>query len=103
MTDFKQESHYTENVQDHLKQVESLLHKHALLEEVVHRQELPRDDRHTLLDTLVHKQHIAELKRLLDNLHPADIAYILEALPIEQRLLVWSLVKADRMDSMEIP
>jgi len=96
MTDFKQESHYTENVQDHLKQVESLLHKHALLEEVVHRQELPRDDRHTLLDTLVHKQHIAELKRLLDNLHPADIAYILEALPIEQRLLVWSLVKADR-------
>ena len=96
MTDFKQESHYTENVQDHLKQVESLLHKHTLLEEVVHRQELPRDDRHTLLDTLVHKQHIAELKRLLENLHPADIAYILEALPIEQRLLVWSLVKADR-------
>jgi len=96
MTDIKQESHYTENVQDHLKQVESLLHKHALLEEVVHRQELPRDDRHTLLDTLVHKQHIAELKRLLDNLHPADIAYILEALPIEQRLLVWSLVKAER-------
>jgi magnesium transporter len=95
MTEIKQESHYTENVQDHLKQVESLLHKHALLEAVIHRQELPRDDRHTLLDTLVHKQHIAELKRLLDNLHPADIAYILEAIPIEQRLLVWDLVKAE--------
>ncbi len=95
MTNIKQERHYTENVQDHLKQVESLLQKHSLLEAVVHRQELPRNDRHDLLDTLVHKQHIAELKRFLDNLHPADIAYILEALPIEQRLLVWSLVKAE--------
>ena len=95
MTNIKQERHYTENVQDHLKQVESLLQKHSLLEAVVHGQELPRNDRHDLLDTLVHKQHIAELKRFLDNLHPADIAYILEALPIEQRLLVWNLVKAE--------
>lgn len=96
MTDFDQEPHYTENVQDHLKQVESLLHKHALLEEVIHRQEIPRVDRHTLVDTLVHKQHLAELQRKLDGLHPADIAYILESLPIEQRMLVWDLVKAER-------
>ncbi|MGC2049105.1 MAG: magnesium transporter [Gallionella sp.] len=96
MTDINQENHYSENVQDHLKQVESLLHKHALLETVVHRQELPREDRHALLDTMVHKQHIAELRHKLDSLHPADIAYILEALPIEQRLLVWDLVKSER-------
>ncbi|MEO8331369.1 MAG: magnesium transporter [Gallionella sp.] len=95
MTDTTQEHHYTENVQDHLKQVETLLHKHALLEEVVHRQELPRNDRHALLDTLVHKQHLAELRLKLNSLHPADIAYILEALPIEQRLLVWGLVKPE--------
>jgi len=95
MTDTNQDHHYTENVQEHLKQVESLLHKHALLENVIHRQELPRDDRHALLDTLVHKQHLAELQRKLDGMHPADIAYILEALPIEQRLLVWDLVKAE--------
>ncbi|MGB9093642.1 MAG: magnesium transporter [Gallionella sp.] len=95
MTDSSQEHHYTENVQEHLKQVEALLHKHALLEEVIHRQELPRDDRHALLDRLVHKQHIAELQRKLDGMHPADIAYILEALPIEQRLLVWGLVKSE--------
>ena len=42
MNDTNQEHHHTENVQDHLKQVESLLNKHALLEEVVHRQEMPR-------------------------------------------------------------
>lgn len=96
MTDTPQKGHYTENVQDHLKEVESLLHKHALVEEVVHKQELPREDRHALLDTLLHKQHLAELQSKLDSLHPADIAYILEALPIEQRLLVWNLVKSER-------
>jgi magnesium transporter len=95
MNDISQEHHYTENVQEHLKQVESLLHKHALLEDVIHRQELPREDRHTLVDTLVHKQHLAELRHKLEGLHPADIAFILEALPIEQRMLVWNLVKAE--------
>jgi magnesium transporter len=39
---------------------------------------------------------LVELRRKLDDLHPADIAYILEALPLEERLAVWSLVKADR-------
>jgi magnesium transporter len=95
MNDINQEHHYTENVQEHLKQVESLLHKHALLEDVIHRQELSREDRHALVDTLIHKQHLAELRRKLESLHPADIAFILEALPIEQRLLVWNLVKAE--------
>src|SRR5919198_4501283 len=38
----------------------------------------------------------AELRARLDALHPADIAYLLEALPLEERLAVWNLVKADR-------
>ncbi|MEQ1588796.1 MAG: magnesium transporter [Gallionella sp.] len=96
MQDSNQDNHHTENVQDHLKQVESLLHKHALLEEVAHRQVIPREDRHAVVDSLLHKQHLAELHRKLDTLHPADIAYILEALPIDQRLLVWGLVKSER-------
>lgn len=96
MTDTPLEHHYTDNVQAHLKQVEALLNKHALLEAVVHKQELPRAERHTLVDTLVHKQNLAELQRKLDALHSADIAYILEALPIEQRLMVWEMVKSDR-------
>jgi len=36
------------------------------------------------------------LRALLDELHPADIAYILEALPRDARLRVWDLVKAER-------
>jgi len=96
MTNAHSENHHTENVQEHLKQVELLMHKHALVETIAHKQELAREDRHVLVDTLLHKQHLAELQRKLDELHPADIAYILEALPIEQRLLVWDLVKSER-------
>ena len=35
------------------------------------------------------------IKDKLDDLHAADIAYILEALPVDQRLIVWSLVSSD--------
>jgi len=38
----------------------------------------------------------AELRLQLDALHPADIAFILESLPLDDRLAVWQLVKADR-------
>ncbi|WP_430390395.1 magnesium transporter [Dyella sp. 20L07] len=37
-----------------------------------------------------------ELQQLLDGLHPADIAYVLEALPLTDRLAIWHRVKADR-------
>jgi magnesium transporter len=96
MNEIERDSHYTEDVQEHLQKVQSLLEKHALVESLAHRQEMLRDERHELVESLLHKQHLNALREKLDSLHPADIAYILEALPIEQRLLVWDLVKAER-------
>src|SRR3954463_15696133 len=42
------------------------------------------------------KSRSAELRTKLDAPHPADISYLLEALPLDERLEVWNLVKADR-------
>jgi magnesium transporter len=53
-------------------------------------------ERHKIQGGLAHEQDIADLQRKLDALHPADVADILEALPLEDRLDVWDLVKADR-------
>ncbi len=39
---------------------------------------------------------VAELRAKLDAMHPADIAYLLESLPLEERQIVWNLVKAER-------
>jgi len=88
-----QENKTHESVQESLQHVQALLHKQQIVESLVHKQEMPR---HDLVESLVHKQHLAELRKLLDTLHPADVAYILEALPLDQRLLVWDLVKAER-------
>lgn len=82
-----------ESLQQSLQQVINLLKKHRLVEELVHKQDMPK---HSLVELLVHKQNLAELQKKLDELHPADVAYILEALPIEERLQVWDLVKAER-------
>lgn len=82
-----------ESLQESLQQVIHLLNKHRLVEELVHKQDMPK---HHLVESLVHKQNLAELRMKLDELHPADVAYILESLPIEQRLAVWDLVKAER-------
>jgi magnesium transporter len=90
------ESHHTDNVQDHLHKVQGLLETHALVEDLAHRQEMARMERHELVDKMLHRQHLSELREELEGLHPADIAYILEALPIGQRLQVWDLVKAER-------
>ncbi|HOY88080.1 MAG: magnesium transporter [Methylotenera sp.] len=43
-----------------------------------------------------HSHDYSRLQRKLDTLHPADVADILEALPLDQRLQVWDLVKAER-------
>jgi len=84
---------HSEDVQHRLREVQDLLARHKLVENLVHRQEMPR---HDLVETLVHRQHLVELHRKLDAMHPADIAYVLEALPLDERLFVWDLVKTER-------
>jgi magnesium transporter len=82
-----------ESLSESLQQVISILEKHKLVEGLVHKQDMPK---HDLVESLVHKQNLHELQKKLEDLHPADVAYILEALPLDDRLKVWDLVKAER-------
>lgn len=82
-----------DSLQGSLQQVLALLHRHRLVENLVHKQDMPK---HTLVESLVHKQNLRALQKKLDQLHTADVAYILESLPLEDRLVVWELVKAER-------
>jgi len=81
-----------EYLRKHLSEVVELLNKQRLEEAIVQQQVMPH---HDLVETLMHKQHQVALKQKLDGLHSADIAYILEALPVDQRLMVWNLVESD--------
>jgi hypothetical protein len=84
----------THKVEDHLRQIVKLLEKHRLVETMVDRDRA--SPRHNLIESLVHRQHLVELQLKLRSLHPADIAYILEALPLDDRLLVWRQIEDGR-------
>ena len=71
-----------ESLGETLQQVIQLLEKHKLVEHVVHRQDMPN---HDLVESLVHKQNLSILQQKLDQLHPADVAYILESLRLDDR------------------
>jgi magnesium transporter len=93
MAEPAQDSRQQDNVHEALREVVEMLDKHELVEKLVHNQEMQK---HELVEQLVHKQNLVSLQKILEGLHPADVAYILEALPLPRRLMVWDLVKAER-------
>ena len=88
----KNESERKESLSIVIEQINNLLEKHEIVEAMIDKQDAPKQK---IIKNLVNKQNINKLERLLTNLHPADIADILESLPIEGRLIVWDLVKVE--------
>src|SRR6476659_1551651 len=87
-----------ERVQDALAAVTARLRKNRLVEGLIHEQfeHAPGAARDELKQSTVARQNKAALERTLARLHAADIAFVLEALPLDERLYIWDLVKADR-------
>ncbi len=83
---------HSESIQEKLDQIQSLLEKHRLVEGLIKRQSMPKQN---LVESLVEKQNIRELQARLNELHPADVAILLEQLPLDERLTVWELVKSE--------
>ena len=78
-----------EDLQQDLREVQELLRRLRLVEGLIEAragQSVPA----------THTHHAPELRARLDGMHPADIAFVLDALPIEERLALWDLVKAER-------
>jgi magnesium transporter len=67
--------------QEHLAAIEPLI------------AELHPDEHRTPVDTA---PLASQVTALFDEMHPADIAYVLESLPLEDRLWAWGLVGPDR-------
>ncbi|WP_420480495.1 magnesium transporter [Pseudomonas oryzihabitans] len=80
-----------ETLQERLAQVVELLERYDLAVEAREGQ-----DRDPVSPADIPQEGLEELRARLDELHPADVAFILEALPQEDRLTVWGLVKTER-------
>jgi magnesium transporter len=77
-------------------EVKDLLERYRALEEWAHRQETPNRD---LVEQLQRRQNLADLQRRVRVLHPADLAFLLESLPRDDRTLVW--LEADPQQAAE--
>lgn len=82
-----------ENLSKLLQDVNELLGKNKIVEDLVDKQKMPKQK---LIKNLIQKQNLSSLGKILNSLHPADVAFILESLPLDDRLIVWDLVRADR-------
>ena len=89
MTTVRPESRLQQSLDD----VTRVLDRHRVLETLTHRQEGPKRD---LLESLQHRQNLVELHKRLRAMHPADVAFVLEALPPVDRQTVWDQIDADK-------
>ena len=81
-----------ESLNDLIEQIDLLLESSEFSENFLDNSS---DEKHALIKNLVSKKNISSLEALLDDLHPADIADILESLPVQKRLVLWDLVKSE--------
>ena len=81
-----------ESLNDLIEQIDELLESSEFSENSNNNS---LDEKHALIKNLVSKKNISSLESLLDDLHPADIADILESLPVQKRLVLWDLVKSE--------
>ena len=84
-------------VLDDLAEVQNLLAKHRLVEDMVRRQDSPR---HDVVESLTQRQHILELRNLFGRLPTVSVALIVSALPEEDRLLAWKEIAEERVDDI---
>jgi magnesium transporter len=80
-------------LQHQLQEVITLLDKQHLEASLVQRGPATN---YELIESVLHKQHKSRLQDKFAQLHPADIAYILESLPLDQRQIAWDAIKSDQ-------
>lgn len=79
-------------LQQQLQEIVTLLEKQQLEKSLVERGPTTN---HELVEAMLNKQQQSRLQEKFDQLHPADIAYILESLPLDQRQIAWDAIKTD--------
>ncbi|HQT43514.1 MAG TPA: magnesium transporter [Halothiobacillus sp.] len=72
-----------------IRDIREVMARNRLVEGLVDRSAEPN---HALVEKIVHKQNLTRLAQKLEHCHPADIALILEALPFDERMVIWDLV-----------
>ena len=93
----EREPREADHAQEALEEVQSLLARFHLIDTTAREIDAEAGLTSHDLNPAV-KPIINELSNKLEELHPADIAYVLEALPLTERIIVWDLIKTAERD-----
>ena len=85
------------NIDKKLSTIKNLLAKQNLVENLIHRQEMSRQD---IVESLVQKQNSNELEKLISKLEIIEIARILESLLEQERIVVWDHIESSLRDDV---
>ncbi len=77
--------------------IEELLRKHRLVEDVVHNQNMPRRQ---LVEVMVHRKHLAEIQTLLARLPAGEIGRLFDALAPDDAELLWKQLAVSRRQAV---
>ncbi len=85
-----------EDAQLALQELQNILKRQEVVDALTqHDNSAEDEDSSNLLEGMLQRQHEEEISQLVNALHPADIAFILESLPVQQRQAVWQLVNQE--------
>jgi magnesium transporter len=76
--------HDYEHLQNHLREIKNIFAKHKLVE------------------SLVHKQNLVEIQKLFEQLDNEEVARVLEAFSVDDRQVLWSLIRFERRESIRL-
>lgn len=77
------------------QQLLNFIKKHRLIEEFVHKQDMPH---HDLVESLVRKQNLVKLQSMLNQVEPQIVAQILEELSAEDQMFIWDQINNERKE-----
>lgn len=80
-----------EDAQLALQRLQGIFKRQEIVSLLAEKQDEEKDQA-DVMAKLTHSHHAAEIRAIINHLHPADIAFILESLPETERQLVWDQV-----------
>ena len=86
-----------DQAQEALEEAQTLLARYRLIEITARESDAEAGVAHTEPNPAV-QPILDQLANRLHELHPADVAYVLEALPVDDRLVLWDLIKTAERD-----
>jgi magnesium transporter len=87
---YSEKNNSAQFLEDQLQEVITLLDKQQLEKSLVQR---GSGANHEIVEAMLQNQHQARLQEKFALLHPADIAFILESLPLDHRHTAWAAIK----------